>query len=71
MANTERNLLDPGDLDEALIAASAIGEDRLQREAGRSVVPDSFTHGTSAQRQQWFRAGFDSGKLDNCDTFSR
>jgi predicted metalloprotease len=71
MANTERNLLDPGDLDEALIAASAIGDDRLQREAGRSVVPDSFTHGTSAQRQQWFRAGFDSGKLDNCDTFSR
>ena len=69
-AATERNLLEPGDLEEALTAASAIGDDRLQREAGRRVVPDSFTHGTSAQRVKWFRTGFAGGDLDACDTFS-
>ena len=66
----QRNILDPGDLEEALNAASAIGDDRLQREAGAGVVPDSFTHGSSAQRMRWFRAGFDSGDLRRCDTFS-
>lgn len=70
-ANTERQILDPGDLEEALTAASAIGDDRLQRESGRGVVPDSFTHGTSAQRVEWFRRGFESGDLDACDTFAR
>jgi uncharacterized protein len=69
-ANVERQLLDPGDLEEALQAATAIGDDRLQREAGREVVPDSFTHGTSAQRVKWFRTGFESGKFADCDTFS-
>jgi hypothetical protein len=69
-ANKERQLLDPGDLEEALQAATAIGDDRLQREAGRDVVPDSFTHGTSAQRVKWFRTGFDSGNLADCDTFA-
>ena len=69
-ANTERQLLDPGDLEEALTAATAIGDDRLQRESGRSVVPDSFTHGTSAQRVRWFRKGFESGDIASCDTFS-
>jgi hypothetical protein len=69
-ANTDRQLLEPGDLEEALTAASAIGDDRLQREAGRSVVPDSFTHGTSAQRVEWFRRGFESGDIAACDTFS-
>ena len=69
-AHRERQLLDPGDLEEALRAASAIGDDRLQREAGGRVVPDSFTHGTSAQRVRWFRAGFDTGDSSNCDTFS-
>jgi predicted metalloprotease len=64
------NPLDPGDLEEALRAATAIGDDRLQREAGGRVVPDSFTHGSSAQRVAWFRRGFDSGKLEECDTFS-
>jgi len=64
------NPLDPGDLEEALRAATAIGDDRLQREAGGRVVPDSFTHGSSAQRVAWFRRGFDSGKLEQCDTFS-
>ena len=69
-ANRERNLLDPGDIDEALTAASAIGDDRLQRRAGQEVVPDSFTHGSSQQRMEWFRRGFDSGNMRECDTFS-
>ena len=69
-ANTTRQLLDPGDLEEALTAATAIGDDRLQRESGRSVVPDSFTHGSSAQRVKWFRRGFESGDIASCDTFS-
>ncbi len=69
-ANTERQILDPGDLEEALTAATAIGDDRLQREAGRGVVPDSFTHGSSAQRVKWFKRGFESGDIANCDTFS-
>jgi len=70
-ANNERQILDPGDLEEALQAASAIGDDRLQREAGRQVVPDSFTHGTSEQRVQWFRRGFESGNIEVCDTFAK
>ncbi|HEY6130971.1 MAG TPA: neutral zinc metallopeptidase [Halioglobus sp.] len=69
-ANSERQILDPGDLEEALQAATAIGDDRLQREAGGQVVPDSFTHGTSAQRVKWFRTGFESGDIDACDTFA-
>ncbi len=69
-ANTERQILDPGDLEEALTAATAIGDDRLQKESGRGVVPDSFTHGSSAQRVKWFRRGFESGDIAVCDTFS-
>jgi len=69
-ANVQRQLLDPGDLEEALRAATAIGDDRLQSEAGARVVPDSFTHGTSAQRVRWFRRGFESGNLAACDAFS-
>ena len=69
--NTERQRLDPGDLEEALTAATAIGDDRLQRESGRGVVPDSFTHGTSAQRVRWFRIGFETGDIAACDTFSK
>jgi predicted metalloprotease len=69
-ANTERQILDPGALEEALTAATAIGDDRLQRESGRGVVPDSFTHGSSAQRVKWFRKGFESGDIAACDTFS-
>jgi predicted metalloprotease len=68
-ANVDRRLLDPGDLEEALRAASAIGDDRLQREAGGRVVPDSFTHGSSEQRVRWFRRGFESGDMAACDTF--
>jgi len=69
-ASRQRQMLDPGDLEEALLAASSIGDDRLQREAGGAVVPDSFTHGTSAQRMRWFKAGFETGDLNACDTFS-
>lgn len=69
-ANTERQLLDPGDLEEALTAATAIGDDRLQRESGRGVVPDSFTHGSSAQRVKWFKRGFETGDINSCDTFT-
>ncbi|MNV77981.1 putative neutral zinc metallopeptidase [compost metagenome] len=61
--------LEPGDLEEALNAANAIGDDRLQRHTQGQVVPDSFTHGTSGQRVRWFRGGFDSGDPGSCDTF--
>lgn len=66
----QRNLLEAGDLDEALTAAQAIGDDRLQRQARGTVSPESWTHGSSAQRERWFKRGFDSGKLEDCDTFS-
>ncbi|WP_276496968.1 neutral zinc metallopeptidase [Pontibacter litorisediminis] len=62
--------LEPGDLEEALNAASAIGDDRLQRQATGRVVPDSFTHGTSAQRVRWFRKGFETGDVSQGDTFN-
>jgi uncharacterized protein len=65
-----RRLLEIGDLETALAAATAIGDDRLQKQAGRRVNPETFTHGTSEQRVRWFRRGFDTGKLDACDTFS-
>ncbi len=69
-ANQQRELLEEGDLDEALVAASAIGDDRLQQQSRGHVTPDSFTHGSSEQRVRWFRAGFSSGSLDSCDTFN-
>ena len=69
-AERSRGLLEPGDLEEALRAATAIGDDRLQRKAGGRVVPDSFTHGSSEQRMRWFRRGFESGEVARCDTFS-
>ncbi|SUD98258.1 Predicted metalloprotease [Ralstonia mannitolilytica] len=65
----QRGLLERGDLEQALTAAHAIGDDTLQRNAGRSVTPDAFTHGTSEQRMHWFRQGFDGGDLRQCDTF--
>jgi hypothetical protein len=64
-----RNLLDVGDLDEGLTAAAAIGDDRLQRQLAGTVSPESFSHGTSAQRSRWLRKGFDAGTIDACDTF--
>ncbi|MFI8480674.1 neutral zinc metallopeptidase [Pseudomonas sp. NPDC078700] len=68
-AQRRLNWLEPGDVEEALNAANAIGDDRLQKQSRGQVMPDSFTHGTSAQRMRWFKAGFDSGKLGSCDTF--
>lgn len=69
-AKVHRQLLEEGDLEEALRAAAAIGDDRLQRQAQGHVVPESFTHGTSEQRQTWFRKGFDLGSVQACDTFA-
>jgi predicted metalloprotease len=63
-------MIDDRDVEQALAAASAIGDDRLQRQAQGRIVPDSFTHGSSAQRMRWFRVGLDSGDLRKCDTFS-
>jgi uncharacterized protein len=63
-------MIDDKDVEQALAAASAIGDDRLQRQAQGRVVPDSFTHGSSAQRMRWFRIGLESGDLRKCDTFS-
>ena len=69
-AEQARDVLEEGDIEEGLNAASAIGDDRLQMETQGRVAPDSFTHGTSAQRVDWFRTGFESGDLNSCDTFS-
>ena len=66
----QQGLLEPGDIDEALTAASAIGDDTLQERGQGYVVPDSFTHGTSQQRQRWFMQGYESGDMNSCDTFS-
>jgi len=64
------NVIEPGDIDEALNAASSIGDDRLQKMTQGHVVPDAFTHGTSAQRNEWFRRGFETGDMNQGDTFS-
>jgi predicted metalloprotease len=63
--------LESGDLEEALNAAQAIGDDRLQQQSQGRVVPDSFTHGTSQQRYSWFKRGFDSGDPAQCNTFGK
>jgi len=68
-ANAQNRVLEPGDVDEGLAAAAAIGDDRLQRNAGRSVTPDSFTHGSSADRQRWLRVGLERGDPAACNTF--
>ena len=65
----QRQRLEPGDVEEGLGAAAAVGDDRLQRMGGGRVVPESFTHGTSAQRQEWFQRGMETGRPDACDTF--
>lgn len=69
-ANQSRAILEQGDVDAALKAASAIGDDALQRQSQGHVVPDSFTHGTSEQRARWFKRGLETGKVDTCDTFA-
>ena len=65
------NMLEPGDIEEALTAANAIGDDRLQKQSQGYVVPDAFTHGTSAQRMYWFKKGFETGDIEQGDTFSQ
>lgn len=69
-AHSARNILEQGDIEEAMNAAAKIGDDALQQSAGRAVVPDSFTHGSSEQRQRWFSTGIQSGSVKACDTFS-
>ncbi len=69
-ADKYRSLLEPGDVDEGLRAASAIGDDRLLKRAGRRISPESFTHGSSEQRTFWLRKGMESGDISTCDTFS-
>ena len=68
-STSQRNILEPGEVEEGLAAAAAVGDDRLQRMSGRSVNPDSFTHGSSEQRMEWFQRGFQSGRISDCDTF--
>jgi uncharacterized protein len=67
----QRGLLDPGDIESALGAAAAVGDDRLQKQATGHVSPETFTHGTSEQRVSWFRRGFDSGQISACNTFAQ
>ena len=69
-ADKARNILERGDIDEALNAATAIGDDRLQKQSRGYVTPDSFTHGSSAQRSKWFRIGIDHGDMKRCNTFA-
>jgi len=69
-ADAQRQILEQGDVEEALNAASRIGDDALQRRSQGTVVPESFTHGTSAQRVRWFKTGLQSGRVQDCDTFN-
>jgi hypothetical protein len=69
-AHRQFGILEPGDIESAMNAAARIGDDTLQRRSQGVVVPDSFTHGSSAQRQRWFKAGLESGQMEACDTFS-
>jgi predicted metalloprotease len=70
-ANRDRQLLEAGDIEEAMNAAAQIGDDTLQRHASGHISPESFTHGTSAQRQTWFKRGIDSGDMRQCNTFAK
>ena len=69
-STAQRNILEPGEAEQGLRAAAAIGDDRLQRMAGRSVSPESFTHGSSEQRVYWLKRGLSQGTIAACDTFS-
>ena len=69
-AQDSKDIIEPGDIEDALRAASAIGDDRIQKQTQGYVVPDAFTHGSSEQRVTWFKRGYQSGKLDACDTFN-
>lgn len=69
-ANQSQHILEPGDIEAGLRAASAVGDDRIQKATQGYVVPDAFTHGSSAQRMRWFKTGLDSGTIEACDTFN-
>ncbi|MET0282920.1 MAG: neutral zinc metallopeptidase [Polyangiales bacterium] len=69
-ASARRDQLDPGDIDEALTAAQAIGDDKLQKQGQGRVTPETWTHGSSAQRARWFKRGYELGTIDGCDTFT-
>jgi predicted metalloprotease len=68
-STSQRNILDPGDVDDALGAAAAVGDDHIQRQTTGSVHPETWTHGSAAERSAWFKRGFDAGTLAGCDTF--
>ena len=68
-AQKKVNFIEPGDVEGALAIAAAIGDDRMQKQTTGRVVPDAFTHGSSAQRQRWFTIGFKEGQVASCDTF--
>ena len=68
-ADAAKRIIEPGEVEQALTAATAIGDDRLQRQAQGRIVPESFTHGTSEQRVRWFKRGLETGDLRQCDTF--
>ena len=70
-AHEARDSLEQGDIEEGLNAAAAVGDDRIQQMSGQAVAPEAFTHGSSAQRVQWFKTGMEAGKPDACDTFAR
>jgi hypothetical protein len=69
-ADKNRNILETGDIEEGLNAASAVGDDRIQKRTQGYVVPDGFTHGSAAQRVMWVKRGFEQGNLQACDTFN-
>jgi len=70
-AHEARDSLEQGDIEEGLNAAAAVGDDRIQQMSGQAVAPEAFTHGSSAERMQWFKAGMEAGRPDACDTFAR
>lgn len=67
--NAKETVLEPGDIDEAMAAAAAVGDDTIARASGRATAPDGFTHGTAEQRGRWFRQGYETGRMESCDTF--